>query len=328
MGVSIIIAHYDPDGKTTFYRNILKRTLQSICNQVYDDQIEVILCDDGSKWSTNHLNTIEFVHYQKETIQQTEWLNDLEIDQYLYINSANNYWAIRLKHKAFTLASYDKIVILDDDHPFMSNKAIQRYDAYLNKYDFIRGRIIGPTGIPHLFASRNAQGTNYGLKKDLYFKFGGYGDYLFENGYGEDDDILWNIFTTLTNSGKDLYPRRAGFAGDIVTKDLVSGRWLPEDINKKRKETKQKGRPPHVTCFIEQFTERYKTPPNQNPSKNRKLWMKWPSKRAKRSELYYTPIHYLLKIPVWWNKKLIRFYKLVAYLKTAKGRQELLNRIR
>ncbi len=326
-GVSIIIAHYDPDIKTGYFRKILMQTINSIRKQIFEGTIEIILCDDGSRWSTKHLDTNEVIHFQKEEILQQAWLNDLDIDQYLYINSDQNYWAIRLKDKAFSLASFDKILILDDDHPFTSKTAVARYDKYLDQYDFVRGRVIGPTGIPHLFSSRNAQGTNYGLKKELYFKFGGYGSYLFENGYGEDDDILWNIYTELTNSGKDLNSGKACFAGDIITKDLASGRWLPEDKEIK-KDIMKSGEPqPHVVYFVEKFTELYETPPNKNPSKNRKLWMEWPSSRARISEIYFTPIHYILKIPEWWGKKWKRFIKLLIYLQTREGRKEIRKRI-
>jgi len=334
MGISVMITHFAPPENTDYCRNILKKTIGSIRNQNVDFDIEIIVCDDGSEWSTKKIAEDTIPHgiivWEKSKILDTSFLADLDIDKYLYINSGRNYWAIQLKHHAYTVAKYDKVVILDDDHPFRGKKALARYNEYLERYAFVRGRVVGPTGIPQIFRSRNVQGTNYGLRKSLYFRFGGYGKYLFENGFGEDDDIFWQVYKELADNKNKTFLKKACFAGEIVTKDIVSGRYVAQNTMGEtiKDSTSLNGNslPPHVEYFQRNFIETYKIRPGQNLSRDKSLWMEVPSIASWISEIYYAPIYSFKMIPIKFNKKWQRFKKLVEYCKTAGGRKILKER--
>jgi hypothetical protein len=197
-----------------------------------------------------------------------------------------------LKHHAFEIANYNKIVVLDDDHPFIRNDSLSRYRTYLERYEFVRGRVIGPTGIPQLFTSKNAQGTNYGLKRELYFSFGGFADYLFENSHNEDIDILWQIYKKLT----ETYPgqKKACYAGEIVTNDLASNRWVERSENSALEELRNTEQSTDLNKDpnIDRFIAKYGVHPSDNPSRNKSLWMEIPSLKSWISELKYIPLNY------------------------------------
>ena len=120
MGISVIIAHFAPPGSGEIFRDILKLTIASVRNQLIEFDLELVLCDDGSGWSTKEFAEIEpvgdLVDLVAGNVKKFSCLRDLNIDRYLYINSGNNYWAIRLKDLAIRTAKHEKIVILDDDH--------------------------------------------------------------------------------------------------------------------------------------------------------------------------------------------------------------------
>jgi hypothetical protein len=143
-----------------------------------------------------------------------------------------------------------------------------------------------------LFTSKNAQGTNYGLKRDLYFSFGGFADFLFENGNQEDSDILWQIYKKLT----ETYPgqKKACYAGEIVTKDLASNRWVGRSENSGLEELRSTGQNScsRKDSVVDNFIATYGVPPNDNPSRNKSLWIEIPSLKSRISELKYISLHY------------------------------------
>jgi hypothetical protein len=294
-GISVIIAHYAPPINTNYYRNILKKTIQSIRSQKVDFDVEIIVCDDGSAWSGSLATNKGITELDESQIKSSYPLNDLDVNRYLLLPDSGKYLGIVLKHRAFEIANYNKIVVLDDDHPFIKNDSLSRYDNYLEKYEFVRGRLIGPTGIPKLFSSKNVQGSNYGLKRELYFSFGGYADFLFVNANNEDADIHWQVYKKLA----ETYPgqKKACFAGEIVTKDLASNRWVERSENSALGELRSSGEStyPNKDPLVDSFIAEYGVNPYDNPSRNKSLWMEIPSLKSWISEIKYIPLHYYYK---------------------------------
>jgi len=212
----------------------------------------------------------------------------------------NKYQGVILKDAAIKLAKFSKIIMLDDDHPFIFKYSLAKYFEYLNYYDFVRGRVIGPTGIPQLFLSSNAQGPNYGLTKELYLKIGGFAQYLYENSYGEDNDILMRIYNEFKNSKR----RKACYAGEIVTKDLASNRWIERSNLGYNNDENQNNPYKRQAQFIKDFQKEYVVHPfKNNPSRKKIKWVKLPSFNSYFSEIKYFFV-YLYYLPFIIFKKI------------------------
>ena len=299
MSISVIISHYAPPQKTRFYRNILKSTIDSVRSQEVDFDVEIIVCDDGSSWSeslSKHDGITEFGHKE---INSCSLLNDLDIDQYLLLPDIGAYQVVRIKHRAFELAKYDKIIALDDDNPFVRNDSIRKYNIYLDKYEYVCGRLKSSTekgSVPRLFLSKNAQGTNYGIRKNFYFSFGGFPEFLFSNSTGEDDVLLWLVYSEL----KNLRPRKACFAGEIETQDLITGRWVSRNQSSK-------------SVLKEMCRSLYGIDPNRNPSRNKLTWMELPSGQSWRSEGRYFFKYFLSDSISYYRKPARRYLNQLRY---------------
>lgn len=300
-GTSVIISHFAPYQNAEKYVGLLRKTIHSVRDERSVFPVEIIVCDDGSYWSRDLNNGEDLTVFGKEEIKQNELLKDLDIDLYLHLPDRNRYRGIILKNKAIELATYSKIVILDDDHPFLTRNAISKFSSYLDKYWYVKGRVIGPTGIPQHYFSKNAQGTTYGFRKELYEKVGGFSGYLYENGYGEDNDILWKFYQYLYPA----YGRKSScFAGDIVTRDLASNRWadraasamlltgevLDNQINLRHE------------SFVRDFIREHGINPfRKNPARIRHRWMEIPSTASFLSELKYLVIYFFCIPEILWS---------------------------
>ena len=289
--ISVIIAHFAPDKRTQFYRDLLKRTIASVRNQEVDFETEILVCDDGSYWSRSLAANTDLTVYTAEDIASNKLLSDLDVDFYLALPDVYRYRGVAIKHRAFELARYDKVVVLDDDQPFISRKSLARYSDYLDKYHFVRGRVLSPKGRPQLFFSTNAQGTNYGIRRSLYFQCGGFGKYLFDNGYGEDNDILWRVYSWL--KGRSDKAKLACFAGEILTKDLASNRWLDRSNNGLTIEPGSQNSELRYESFVREFFGQYGVSPSNNPSRHKHGWMAIPSLASFVSEIKYSLIYCL-----------------------------------
>lgn len=297
-GISVIIAHFSPDQDNDRFKELLKETITAVNNQAIDFNTEIIICDDGSHWSrniwSNNADANEIIKIEKKDFEKYPELKDLNIDVYLGLGDVGLYRGIILKNYAIRNAKYEKIVILDDDHPFLHKNSLKKYFDYLDKYDFVRGRVLGSTGIPQLYFSGNAQGTNYGLKKNLYLDFGGFSEYLYDNGYGEDNDILMKAFLMHKKENKKSY-----YAGEIVTKDLASNRWGKRSAVEPEKEKEQVVNPflnKRHNDFVREFEKKFGEHPfENNPSRKKSGWVEMKGDSVLH-EIKYNFI-YLFKIP-------------------------------
>lgn len=304
-GISVIIAHFSPDQDNDRFKKLLKETITAVNEQIINFEKEIIVCDDGSHWSRNiwknRPNKNEIIKIQKKDFSIYTELKDLNIDVYLGLADVGLYRGIVLKNYAIRNAKFEKIVILDDDHPFLHKNSLQKYFDYLDKYDFVRGRVLGPTGIPQLYYSGNAQGTNYALKKKLYLDFDGFSEYLYDNGYGEDNDILMKAFLEHKRSNKKSY-----YAGEIVTKDLASNRWGKRSAIEPKKEDGSIFNPflnKRHNHFVKEFEKKFGEHPfNNNPSRKKSGWVEMKGDSILH-EIKYSII-YLFKIPGIYISKL------------------------
>jgi hypothetical protein len=309
MSLSIVIAHYTPREQLDKYVRLLKDNIDNLREQVIDTEIEIILCDDGSYWSKDLFTTTnesEIVVMEKDSIKTSEIFDQMAIDKYYGLCDVNRYRGVLLKDFAIRNARFAKILILDDDHIFQSKHSLYKISTYLDKYEYVKGRVIGPDGIPQLYLSKNAQGTTYAMQKSLYLESGGFSRYLHDNGYGEDNDILYRIYKVITNNEK----YKGCFAGDVVTKDLASNRWAGRaETDKKLYEQQLQIAKDRKITFIEDFIKMFGVHPFKNKSRIRYTWLSIPSIHTYYYELVYTFI-YLLYLP-------ITIYKLInnKYLK-------------
>jgi hypothetical protein len=300
-GITVIIAHYAPAFNCEMYRNLLKETIESVRRQIIQFNVEIIVCDDGSSWSGDLSRGEEITEYGFNDMLEKQALSDLNVDRYLILPDVGLYRGTALKHRAMETAKYEQIVVLDDDHPFIRIDSLAKYNQYLEKYEFVRGRVIGPTGIPQLYFSPNAQGTNYGLRKTLYSRIGGFGQYLFTNGYGEDNDLLWRIYREL-NADKSM-PRRACYAGEIVTRDKASSRWAARSMNIASNVMSALGPNGGYPSFVADFVHEYGVHPSRNDARSKYKWVEIPSGLSFFSEFMYGLL-YLWHAPQLFRKKL------------------------
>lgn len=328
MGITVVISHFAPKENEKECRSLLLDAIASIRMQSVDFEIEIIVCDDGSSWSSvigKDENTI--VDLNKIQMVQFDIFKDVDADRYLYLNSGSKYLRAKLLHHAYSNAKYEKVVTLDDDHHFRKRDDLTKYFHYLDRYEFVRGRIIGPDGIPQLFETTAVQGTNQAFTKDIYNSIGGLGSYLFEGLSGADDDLTWQFYDFLINK----YPSeiKAAYAGEICTHDRAGSRWVNSsfsisidqliDFNQRKNEIN--------TVFEDEFIRKYGvSPTSENPCRNKSLWMEFPSKSSWNSERYYKRVFFLRNLPVRLKKKIIRAGKFINYCKTANGRAELYRR--
>ena len=201
MDISVIISHYSPCENQSYYQRMLKENIEIISKQVRRDKLEIIICDDGSEWSSSLVSGDDIYIQKGANKTSNKYLNQLNYDLYLRSASGIYYKNSLLKNMAIKLAKYENLLILDDDTR-LRNNAIKKYLKYLKQYDFVKGRVIKDWRMPHTYLSKEVQGTNYAIKKSLYFETGGFSQYLYEDSWGEDDEINWLVYETLNDKGQ------------------------------------------------------------------------------------------------------------------------------
>jgi hypothetical protein len=283
MSLTVIIAHFAPEHNCDKYLTLVKRTIQSIRQQTYQGYIHITLCDDGSFWSKKlfpGLDYDEVLYLPKNEISCCEIFNGLDIDNYYALMDIHLYRGVRLKDLAIRNSMSDNIIILDDDHPLVQINTLDLFEAYLKKYHYVIGRVIGKSGKPQMYFSTNAQGTTYAFRKNTYLEIGGFSSYLFNNGLNEDNVIGYKFFLFLS---KNLL--KGCFAGEIYTKDLASNRWLDRSNNLSQKEVdlNQANKRKRQILFNEDFNKEFGIEFNKIHIRRNK-WMDMSSINAWKSE--------------------------------------------
>jgi len=233
--LSIIIAHYYPD--TTDYKNPLIRTLDSI-NEDYvkNNNLEVIIADDGSHYSKSIINNYSSKIDIKNDMRSIFLLENEELSSFLKENSMNydfiKGWVYlpklikcmsksRVLNHASILSNNDYLLFLDDDNYFISNNSTDSVIELFNEYDFIAGQIKDNNGRLRHFSSNRVQGTTIAMKKNILFDIKGFGEWTEEYSCGIDSD-LWIKLYNYFNKNKNL---KACYTNRISTYDSHSKRW-------------------------------------------------------------------------------------------------------
>jgi hypothetical protein len=269
MQISVIIAHYAPEES---YRRVLIQTIQSIRNQDYSGRVEIAICDDGSHWSRSLLQgeSTKGV-FERSEIEQEPLLQDLDIDWYLVGRRTSQYNKAVLWNLAADLVQSDALVFLDDDHPFLRQDSITSYAKYLQKYEFVIGRIQNRGGVFRLFRDGQVQGSNFGIKKSLLNDIGRFNEATSLWGAGEDSDLFWKVYSKIGRQNRQH--KQACYAGDIVTADLCSYRWASCTGN--------------MDTFIKGFMNLYGVHPLENPCRSKKEWVEHTSAHPFLTESWY-----------------------------------------
>jgi len=255
MKINFLITHF---ATTIEHRNVLLKTIESILEQ-RPTAAEVSICvvDDGSYWSQGLFDSEveEIKVFAGDEVKQEEILRDIFCDSYVVTNKMDKYNKAELLNLAVENNKADFYVILDDDHPFLSNKSLLRYLKYFETHDFVMGRLLNSKHKARRYSDRLVQGTNFGLSAELLRVVGGFGEYTAEWGRGEDSDIFYKVFSELKRDGA----RKAIYAGEIITIDLCSGRWLGCEGGEDR--------------FITGFKKIHGVAPFDNEARSKQGWM-------------------------------------------------------
>ncbi len=272
--LSIIIAHFIPEkfqGK-----NPLIKTLDIIKDQAKNLKIEIIIADDGSFYTNDILNNFSRKNKIKDDIRDFYYLEDKKLSRFLSTINIKNHlitkWVylpklIKCMSKAKTMnfatkiSQGDHLLFLDDDNYFISKNSIFNIVELFKEYDFIVGQIKDNNNRLRKYESNRVQGTTIGIKKNIFNKINGFGQWTEEFSCGVDSDFWIKVY----NHFKQNENLKACYSNKFSTYDSYSKRWkrftkFLQDIKLKRK-----------------FNELYKCKnyksPRLNFSRQKKLWM-------------------------------------------------------
>ena len=233
--LTIIIAHYYPD--TMDYKNPLVRTLDSISKDYMKNKnLEVIIADDGSYYSNSivenfskkidiedDIRNIYILENEKlKSFLKSQYMNYEFIKGWVYLPKLIKCMSkSRVLNHASRLSNNDYLLFLDDDNYFISSNSANNAIELFNEYDFIAGQIKDNNGRLRSFSSNRVQGTTIGMKKNILFDIGGFGEWTEEYSCGIDSD-LWIKLYNYFNSNKNL---KACYTNRVCTYDSHSKRW-------------------------------------------------------------------------------------------------------
>ncbi len=233
MGVTVIISYYNSSKNEDIESLLmLENIFNSIDNQNGKINTEIIICDDGSycnkgKFSDNGITILKDGYYPHDMIK-----SKLKYDYYLYHHS-DKYQRAKLWEKAIDISSNENLIFIDDDTPFIFNNSLNRYSEYFKNYSYIKGRVISSNGYYHLFSDNRVQGTNFGITRKLFNEIGGFSDFIYNDSFGDDDDLTYKIYKYITSNSQNT---KGCYGGDIIVRNLSVGRWYEniEDKNMRR----------------------------------------------------------------------------------------------
>ena len=226
--VLCVVQSFIPKEMEDKYLPILKNTINSIKDQKIGKEIKVslVLSDDGSEYLHKYINI--------DCDEDIRYLNQAEIAEINRLLNTNlDKIIVSRKSDCFRKASlfnfclkdetnkYDLAIFLDDDHCFVRKDSITRFvQHYRNGYSFIVGRLYLQK---HGFYDFNfgVQGTTYALSYSALKTLNFFNELVVEWGFGEDIDIFHRAYLASQKSRIS-----AIFDSNIITEDMISGRWL------------------------------------------------------------------------------------------------------
>lgn len=228
--LSIIVAHFKPEN---LLDNPLLKTINKINQQKKEYKVEVTISDDGSFYNHSFLDNysrIEKIDNKSIYILENKELKDFLIKQNLKVDGITK-WIHFPKinnsmNKAFvtncgvSLSQSDKLLFLDDDNYFISNDSIENLINLFNNYDLVFGQIKDNNSRFRSYESYRVQGTTIGIKKEIFNKIGGLGEWTSEFSCAVDSDFWIKLYNYYINSNL-----KGCYTNQISTYDSFSKRW-------------------------------------------------------------------------------------------------------
>lgn len=252
--ISVVIAHFAVGPADL---ELLRKTVASIRHQDYSGEIEILVGDDGSPWPSDCPWPKHFTVLNRNEIRENTYLKDLQVDWFVLGPRNGQFNKAILWNICVKTAGAEKLIFLDDDHPFLSQHSVERYAHYLDLYPFVVGRIQNPDGRFRSYYDRKVQGSNFAMCRWLLNEVGGFGEYTSAWGCGDDPDLFWRVFSYFRMHSL-LQSRPALYASEIITQDLRSGRWRQKIVSSER--------------FQQGFLEKFGVDPYDNDSRDKTLW--------------------------------------------------------
>ena len=229
--LSIIIAHYRGDENCS---EALPSLLESIKNQDYKTNYEILIADDGSP-----VNKKTFIDLPGHSPSETAMIKHLspapaELLKFYNIPSdvLPSVWAYydkpnglmgkaKVQNYCCNLAQGKYLLFLDDDNILQNSHALTHLMELLEKnYDLVIGQIIDNNGRKRTYESNRVQGTTFSMTKELFARTGGFGEWTEKIGCAVDSDIWWKLFQI-----HQFKTYSAIYSEILQTKDTCSGRW-------------------------------------------------------------------------------------------------------
>ena len=228
--LSIIVAHFKPEN---LLDNPLLKTINEINHQKKEYKVEVTISDDGSFYNHSFLDNysrIKKIDNKNIYILENKELKDFLIKQNLKVDGITK-WIHFPKinnsmNKAFvtncgvSLSQSDKLLFLDDDNYFISNNSIENLINLFNNYDLVFGQIKDNNSRFRSYESYRVQGTTIGIKKEIFNKIGGLGEWTSEFSCAVDSDFWIKLYNYYINSNL-----KGCYTNQISTYDSFSKRW-------------------------------------------------------------------------------------------------------
>jgi len=230
--LSIIIAHYYSEISDAY--NPLQKTISNIEKEEFNGSVEIIISDDGSQYSKDIINfDSKRIEYNKRDLYILE---GQELNTFLKKNNFKSKyiskWVYLPKEKkcmskakvvnyGTKLARYNNFLFLDDDNYFISKNSINNLFNLFFKYSFIVGQIKDNNERLRSYNSRRVQGTTIAIKKEIFNKVNGFGEWTEEYSCGIDSDFWIKIFSIFDKNKNYL----ACYTNQISTYDSYSKRW-------------------------------------------------------------------------------------------------------
>jgi len=228
--LSIIVAHFKPEN---LLDNPLLKTINEINHQKKEYKVEVTISDDGSFYNYSFLDNYSRIKkidnkniYILENKELKDFLikEDLKVDgitKWIHFPKINN-----SMNKAFvtncgvSLSQSDKLLFLDDDNYFISNNSIENLINLFNNYDLVFGQIKDNNNRFRSYESYRVQGTTIGIKKEIFNKIGGLGEWTSEFSCAVDSDFWIKLYNYYISSNL-----KGCYTNQISTYDSFSKRW-------------------------------------------------------------------------------------------------------
>jgi len=231
--LTIIIAHYFSENSQ--HLNPLFKTIDTIFEQKNNYNIEVIIADDGSDYSSkivnNYSKKIEIKDDPRDIfIAEEDILRNFLKNQ--NIKHSLNKWVYlpktiqcmskaRVANYAVQESNSDKILFLDDDNYFISKNSIESLIELFKEYNIIVGQIKDNNGRVREYSSNRVQGTTIAISKKVFMNVNGFGEWTEQYSCGVDSDFWIKLYSYFKSSGKI----NACFTNKISTFDSCSKRW-------------------------------------------------------------------------------------------------------